>query len=179
MFKEFKLTDVFNVERANCIPSKENLIDGNIPYVTRSAFNNGRALTCGNIEKINKGNCISVGGEGGAVFYQPVDWVAGNNMCRLWRDGLEMEHYLYIVGVMSKITNIYSYSNARTQEKIKKETLYLPIIENSNPNHEYTVDDIDWQYMKCYIRAIEKVVITDVVKYKDKVIETTKKVVGE
>lgn len=165
MFKKFKLIDVLNVERANCIPSKGNLIDGNIPYVTRSAVNNGKTCTCGNIEKINKGNCISVGGEGGAVFYQPVDWVAGNNMCRLWRDGLEMEHYLYIVGKMSKITNIYSYSNARTQEKIKKETLYLPVIENSNPNHEYTVDDIDWEYMRERITELERERITELDAY--------------
>ena len=173
MFKKFELTDVFNVERANCIPSKKNLIDGNIPYVTMSAVNNGRTLTCGNIEKINKGNCISVGGVGGAVFYQPVDWVAGNNMCRLWRDGLEMEHYLYIVGVMSKITNTYSYSNARTQEKIKKETLYLPVIENSNPDHEYTVDDIDWQYMRDRITELERDRITELERELDAYLQAT------
>lgn len=155
MFKEFILSDVLNVERAKCIPSKENLIDGDIPYVTRSAVNNGKVCTCGNTDKVNSGNCISVGGEGGAVFYQPKDWVAGNNMCRLWRDGLEKEEYIYIVSLMNKITHIYSYTNARTQEKIKREFLYLPVIKNPNSNHEYTVDDIDWQYMRDYIKELE------------------------
>ena len=154
MFKDFILSNVLNVERAKCIPSKKNLIDGDIPYVTRSAVNNGKVCTCGNTDKVNGGNCISVGGEGGAVFYQPKDWVAGNNMCRLWRDGLAKEEYIYIVSLMNKITHIYSYTNARTQEKIKREFLYLPVIENPNPDHEYTVDDIDWQYMRDYIKKL-------------------------
>ena len=46
----------------------------------------------------------------------------------------------------------------------------LPIKSDGTP---------DFDYMERYIRAMEKVVIADVVKYKDKVIETTKKVVGD
>ena len=54
--------------------------------------------------------------------------------------------------------------------KIKSLSIELPIKSDETP---------DFDYMERYIRAMEKVVIADVVKYKDKVIETTKKVVGE
>ena len=32
----------------------------------------------------------------------------------------------------------------------------LPVIESSDPNHEYTVDDIDWQYMEDRIKELEE-----------------------
>ena len=54
--------------------------------------------------------------------------------------------------------------------KIKSLSIELPIKSDGTP---------DFDYMERYIRAMEKVVIADVVKYKKKVIETTKKVVGE
>ena len=38
--------------------------------------------------------------------------------------------------------------------------------------------DIDFDYMERYIRAIEKLAIADVAKYKDKLIATTRQVVG-
>lgn len=38
--------------------------------------------------------------------------------------------------------------------------------------------DIIFDYMERYIRAIEKLAIADVVKYKDKLIETTRQIVG-
>lgn len=32
----------------------------------------------------------------------------------------------------------------------------LPVIKHSDPNHEYTVDDIDWQYMEDRIKELEE-----------------------
>ena len=45
--------------------------------------------------------------------------------------------------------------------------IWLPIKSDGTP---------DFDYMERYIRAMEELVIADVVKYKDKVIEITKKV---
>ena len=52
-------------------------------------------------------------------------------------------------------TKNYSYSNARIPEKIKAEKILLPVIENPNSDHEYTVDDIDWQYMRDRITELD------------------------
>ena len=52
--------------------------------------------------------------------------------------------------------------------KIKSLSIELPIKLDGTP---------DFEYMERYIRAMENVVIVDVVKYKDKVIETMNKVV--
>jgi len=81
----------------------------------------------------------------------------------------------YIVGTLSKIPQLFSYNNMATWNKLKVLNISLPI--KTDAPEKYTTDDIDFDYMECYIRAIEKLVIADVVKYKDKVIETTKKVI--
>lgn len=177
-FGEFVVKDVLNVDQTKSVVAKSDLVDGTIPYVTRTVSDNGYMGTCGNTDKVNVGNCITIGAETGIAFYQPSDFVAGNKVYRLSREGLGIKEYLYLASVLNMQTKNYSYSNARIPEKIKAEKFLLPVIENSNPDHEYTVDDIDWQYMERYIRAIEKVVIADVVKYKDKVIEATRKVIN-
>lgn len=75
----------------------------------------------------------------------------------------------YLVGILSKLPILFSYNNMATWNKLKVLTISLPITKSG---------DIDFDYMERYIRAIEKLAIADVVKYKDKVIETTKKIVA-
>lgn len=52
-----------------------------------------------------------------------------------------------------------------------------PVIDQ---NHTYHPDGYipDWDFMEKYIRAIEKVVIKDVVDYKDSIIAKTKEIVA-
>ena len=77
---------------------------------------------------------------------------------------------LYLVSAMSYLKNVYSFSNMGTWNKMKEKTILLPV------NND---DEIDYEYMEKYIKAIEKTVIKDVVDWKDKVIEKTKEIVAE
>lgn len=53
-----------------------------------------------------------------------------------------------------------------------------PVID---PDKTYHPDGFvqDWKYMENYIRAIEKIVIADVVDWKDEMIKKMKEVVGK
>lgn len=155
LYKDFRVKDILLVEQTKSVVAKSNLIDGDIPYVTRTVSNNGYTRTCGNLDKINKGNCITIGAETGVAFYQPNDFVAGNKVYRLSREGLGEKEYLFLVGVLNKQTKNYSYSNARIPEKIKAETIPLPVIENADPDHIYAVEDIDWMHMADLIKEFE------------------------
>lgn len=64
----------------------------------------------------------------------------------------------------------YSREDTPRWNKIEKDIIYLPSKSDGTP---------DFNYMENYIRAIEKLVIADVVKYKNKVIEETRKVVNK
>ena len=165
MFKEFIVKDVLNVEQTKSVVAKADLTEGDIPYVTRTVSDNGYMGTCGNKDKINKGNCITIGAETGVAFYQPNDFVAGNKVYRLSREGLDIKEYLFLASVLNMQTKNYSYSNARIPEKIKAEKILLPVIENPNLDHEYTVDDIDWQYMYDRITELERDRITELDAY--------------
>lgn len=153
---EFKVEDVLKVEQTKSVVSKLKLTEGNIPYVTRTTSNNGYAGTCGNKDKINDGNCITIGAETAVAFYQPADFVAGNKIYRLSREGLSKNEYLYLAAVLNQRTKWYSYSNARTPEKIKQESICLPVIESEDEKHIYTPDDINWQYMQDRIAELEQ-----------------------
>lgn len=52
-----------------------------------------------------------------------------------------------------------------TKEYLKNCDTSLPVIESSDPNHEYTVDDINWQYMHDYIKELECEYITELDAY--------------
>lgn len=78
---------------------------------------------------------------------------------------------LYISQVIEhKIYPIYSRENlAIWNGRVENEIIDLPVTPDGEP---------DFDYMERYIRAIEKLTIADVVKYKVKVIDTTKKLVN-
>ena len=76
---------------------------------------------------------------------------------------------MYIVGTLSKLPSLFSYNNMATWNKLRNVEISLPVLQSG---------EIDFDYMDRYIRATEKLVIADVVKYKDNVIAATKKVVN-
>ena len=74
----------------------------------------------------------------------------------------------YIVSNMSRYHNIYNYNNMCSWNKIHDKQVLLPINDKSQ---------IDYGFIESYIRAIEKSIIKDVVKYKDDVIDKTKEII--
>lgn len=164
LFKLFTVKHILDVTQTKSVVAKKDLIKGDIPYVTRTVSDNGYMGTCGNTDKINPGNCITIGAETGVAFYQPADFVAGNKVYRLSADDLTEKHYLYLAGALNKLTKNYSYSNARTPEKIKKEQILLPVIQDESgipiidTAFHYHDDGYipDWQYMQDRIAELEQ-----------------------
>lgn len=91
---------------------------------------------------------------------------------------------LYITVKWQK--QIQNFGYARHWKVAKNCVLSLPIQTDDNNNPiidsecKYHEDGYipDWDFMEKYIRTIEKIVIANVVKYKDKVIALTKTVVA-
>lgn len=80
---------------------------------------------------------------------------------------ISVEVLLYISTVWKKAIPDLGY--ARHWSVAKDLSIKLPVKET---------EEIDWKSMERYIHAIEKVVIADVVKYKDEVISKTKEVIA-
>lgn len=63
---------------------------------------------------------------------------------------------LYLEGALSKLPSIFSYNNMATWNKLKEIEIVLPVIESPDPGHEYTIDDIDYEYMQERITKLEQ-----------------------
>ena len=158
MFREFKVGDLLDCSTTKSYnPNKGDLPNGNTPYVTRSAFNNGISGYFDDDSGVfmNSGNCITIGAEGGIAFYQPDDFIAGIKVYTLRHDRMTCEIGMYLCGALNTHSHIYSYTNARVLDKIKAETIQLPVKPGTD-EVDYTEDDIDWAYMESYIHELEE-----------------------
>lgn len=166
-FREFKVEDLFDCSTTKSYnPNQGNLPNGDTPYVTRSAFNNGISgyFTDESGVYVNSGNCITIGAEGGIAFYQPDDFIAGIKVYTLRHERMNCEIGMYLCGALNIHSHIYSYTNARILDKIKNELIQLPVKPGTDEVN-YTEDDIDWDYMESYIHDLEQSYIHDLDAY--------------
>ena len=167
MFREFKVGELFDCSTTKGYnPNKGDLPNGNTPYVTRSAFNNGISGYFDDDSGVfmNSGNCITIGAEGGIAFYQSDDFIAGIKVYTLRHDRMTCEIGMYLCGALNTHSHIYSYTNARVLDKIKAESIQLPVKPGTDEVN-YTEDDIDWAYMESYIHELEESYIQELDAY--------------
>lgn len=144
-WKEFCVGELFSCETTLGIPSKNDLEDGNINYITRSATDNGFSGTCGNEDHRNKGNCITIGAEGFVAFWQNDDFVAGNKVYALRHPDMNEINGLFVCSALNALSDRYSFADARVLDKIKVEIIKLPATSDGQP---------DWDYMESYMKAV-------------------------
>ena len=182
-FKEFELNKLFCKVQTQKIIGKANDFltaptkECSIPLLTAGIGNQGlnRYAPKDKCPTILK-NVISISANGantGATFYQSEEFSVLQDAytIKLIRQEIPNEKVgLYLASAISKVLlGNFSWTFKAGWERIKNLSISLPITLDGNP---------DFEYMERYIRAMEKVVIADVVAYKNKVTEKTKEVVG-
>ena len=175
--KEFKIGDLFEVV-SNPQLNKDSFQfsdDGEYPYFTRTVLNNGIAGYVDYLDEKHKikGNSLAVGMLGMQFFYMEKDFYAGQFTKTIYPnfDNFSKNIAQYFIGWLNKKQKFYQGSLVRDFEKLFKGTnILLPINENG---------EIDYEFMENFIKAIEKLVIKDVVLWADKKIEATKKVINK
>ena len=185
VFKAFKVSDVFNKVEAKCkkadfdkrrdtstVPNEEYCI----PLVNAKVGDNGIMFYGRKSDWNTQEMCIDVIQNGavatGTVYAQPqavgVLWDA--YLIKPMVEAKSVEVLLYMAKCIEKITKEqFSYDKKATWDRVKLCEVSLPVTSDGN---------INFDYMERYIRAIEKLAIADVAKYKDKLIVATKQVVG-
>ena len=178
MFKNFYLKDIFGSEPIRGARlTKEHRISGNIPLITAGEQNEGVAEYISNQENQTLSNMLTIDMFGNC-FYRDYLYKSDDNILSFGLNGKSTEEMLYIASIINSICKKqYNYARQYRKDSYLETTIPLPVIESSDTDHEYTLADIDWKYMERYIRATEKRVIADVVRYKNTVIEAAKKIV--
>lgn len=147
--KLFKVTlgsPVHSIEIEEIVAEKSNK---NIPYVTRTATNNGVELFIENNvlieEKINLANCITVGAEGFKAFFQPLNFINGNKINIIRHNKLNKYVALFISTLLNlEIEKKFNYGRGATKERISQLSIKLPS-KNGNP---------DFDFMENYIKSL-------------------------
>lgn len=169
----FRLSQVFNLSSSKK-KFNANMIEfgGKFPYVARGDSNNGiRGYITEDVEFLNPANTISFGQDTATMFYQKEPYFTGDKIkvLRTKEVGLDRYKALYLITSLRKSFSTFSWGSSSFNEKVLKETgVKLPIQNNQ----------IDYQFMSDFIRAVEKLVIKDLVIWADKKIAATKEVVA-
>ena len=82
-WKEFRVGTILQCD-STMLSIKDELSDGNIPFVSRTAENNGiDGFVDVENDKVTNGNCLTIGAEGIYAFYQPDAFATGNKVYQI------------------------------------------------------------------------------------------------
>lgn len=195
LLKSFTVADLFNIvtpkKRINANTVKIFDYKKGNPYVVRTSQNNGiRGYIEYDQKYLNEGNTISFGQDTATMFYQESPYFTGDKIkiFVLKHYELNAEIASYLIACIHNAFMLFSWGQSKFEESIiKSVTFNLPVLSDNNgigiidSEHKYHQDGYipDFDYMESYIRAMQKKVIADVVKYKDEIIEKTKSVISE
>ncbi|MDE0235923.1 MAG: N-6 DNA methylase [bacterium] len=143
-WQHFQIGEVFNVSLGP-YTEKKLLADGTLPYITRTAVNNG-TVEFGNHETVYEGNCLTVGAEGVVAFYQPCDFLKGNKINVIRHPNLNPCTGLFVAAVMDySHKGIYNYGYALVMGRLKQSRIPLPVADGGGP---------DWEFMSRYMEQL-------------------------
>ena len=152
-----------------------NTKNGNIPLVSHTNTNNGIVAYVEQVSsrRIFKANSTIALADRG-VFYattQLKDFHIGTRVKALtFKDGEKSEeNRLFVTTAINKLQLFFTEYLTNATDKLPNLNIYLPVNQN---------DEIDYELMETYIRAIEKKVIKNVIDWKDAIIEKTKEIIA-
>ena len=175
-WRDYRLTSVFEVKNAGNILSSEVVAgSGSTPYLCASRENNAvSSYVSYKDEMLSEGNCIFIGGKTFVVTYQEKDFFSNdshNLILRLYEAEHRTKHkQLYLTTCIDKsLRHRYSWGDSISNKKIQTDKVTLPT----------SSDKPDYTQMETFIRAIEKLVIRDVVLYADRELAATQQVINQ
>lgn len=198
-FKDFKLENLFkwqNQKEINPLKIDELSIknENKYPFYGQSTCNNGiisyLSLNKNVLNNENSKSTILIHSNNQNIVYvdTPFYLKDGHGATSVLQSSwLNKYRALYIISCIKKIiSKMFSYQNKATKIALKNLEIKLPIKidENNNPiidtKYTYHRDGYipDFEYMEKYIKVQEKLVIKDVVLFKDKIIDKTKTIVN-
>ena len=146
---------------------------GKYPYVARSSVNNGiRGYITEDEKYLNEANTISFGQDTATMFYQEQPYFTGDKIkIMTFREKtLDKNLACYLIATMKRAFQNFSWGQSSFNENILKNIeIELPVIDKNK---------IDYDFIEKFITAQQKLVIKNVVDWRNKQINATKQVVN-
>lgn len=167
-WQEFRYDEIFNrIEQGRRL-KKNDQIQGDIPFVMSGTTNTGVVNYISNPVASFPANSLTVDIFGN-TFYRSFAYGLGDDTGAYWSDKKEYskEQMLFFAASVGKsLAGKYSYGHKLRSSQSLGFKMLLPVHEGMP----------DYEAMQDFISAVQKLVIKDVVKYADKKIGATKKV---
>lgn len=148
-WKAFYFTEVFTeIQRGKRLKKADHKV-GNTPYVSSTSFNNGVDGFIGNDSSVRRfEDCLTLANSGsvGSAFYHRYEFIASDHVTQLKREGLDKYAYLFMIPLINRLSEKYSFNREINDERIKREKLLLPVTD---------AGDIDFQFMSSFMKQIE------------------------
>lgn len=166
---EFEFKQIFNNIKQGRRLKKEDQKEGTIPFVMSGTTNTGVVGYISNPVASFPSNSITVDIFGN-TFYRKFDFGAGDDTGVYWNDkeNYSKDEMLFFTAAMGKsLFGKFDYGNKLRSSQSFDIKMLLPT-KNNKP---------DYATMETFIKAVEKLVIKDVVLYADSKIKATENVV--
>ncbi|MDP8044152.1 restriction endonuclease subunit S [Pasteurella atlantica] len=167
---EFKYRDIFNNIKQGRRLKKDDQLDGNIPFVMSGITNTGVVNYISNPISIFPENSITIDIFGN-TFYRSFSYGAGDDTGAYWndkKDYVKEEMLFFATSMARSLSGKFSYGKKLRSSQSLNFKMKLPLL-NNEPNY---------QIMEIFIKAIQKLVIKDVVLYSEQKRALTKQVIS-
>nr|WP_297945923.1 restriction endonuclease subunit S [uncultured Campylobacter sp.] len=166
--KEFNLKKLFgSATRGKRLKSADRY-DGDLPFVTAGEADMGISAFISNDVEIFKENTVTID-MFGSTKYRNYKYGADDHVAVVHTENLSKYAAIYVATAIHKVANAGQFSYARNfyAKDADELNILLPVFEGQ----------IDYDFMNDFIKAIEKLVIKDVVLWTERKITATRQVV--
>ncbi len=168
LWSSYNLKDLFGkATRGKRLKSADRII-GDLPFVTAGETNEGVSAFIGNEVQVFSKNTTTIDMFGSAK-YRNYNYGGDDHISVVHTENLHMKAAIFVTTAIHKSSHNgqFNYGKNFYAKDADKLNIMLPVYDK----------DIDYEYMKTLISAIQKLVIKDVVLYADRKINVTKKVI--
>jgi len=146
-WKPFRYGELFEIRKGKRL-TKEDMVEGPIPFIGATDADNGITAYVGNDENLHEGNRITVSYNGSIAeaFYQAVPFVASDDVNVLEpRFALDKYIGLFLCTLIRREKYRYNYGRKWHAEKMRESRIRLPVTSSGEP---------DWSLMRNYVRGL-------------------------
>lgn len=169
-YKGYYIYKLFTSQYGDTDLQKKDITNTGYPIITSGVDKNGILGLTDRSAKIIDADTITIDMFGNA-FYRPFKYkmVTHARVFSLEPINFKMNERigLYIVTQFHYLTQLYSYTNGCSFNKIKNNKIFLPTLNKINPKSPYSDEGYvpDWEYMENYIAELEKGRVAELEKY--------------
>ena len=158
-WKEFYFTEVFtDIQRGKRLKKADHK-DGYTPYVSSTSQDNGVDGFIGNESGVRCfEDCLTLANSGsvGSAFYHRYQFIASDHVTELKRKGLDKYAYLFMIPLINRLSEKYSFNREINDERIKREKIILPANKQGEP---------DFAFMSSFMKEVEGDILNTTIRY--------------